>query len=502
MDLKKKVLPPRAGSLIESLRDLGYSLETAVADIIDNSISAGAGQIDIWCSSDVIPLTLAIVDNGEGMDEETLVEAMRPGSTNPNAQREGHDLGRFGLGLKTASFSQGRSLSVISRRDGHQSAAEWDLDRIEDEDDWVLALPEATEISEIPWLEMLGETGTMVVWQKLDRLAEDTSNKDLSELINRKLAILSRHLSLVFHRFMEGDAGRNGKLKIRINGLALSSFDPFCRSETATQVLPVETMSVDGEKITITPYILPHHSKLSPTTWRFYRDRSDFLSNQGAYVYRNGRLMAWGDWFRMIPKGEATKLARVQIDFPSTLDHQWTIDIKKSRAKPPPPVRDRFKRILERIAGRSVRVHRGRGERALSRENHPLWTRQIHRERVLFLPNEDHPLIATLLSNADNDQRRRLLTLLQSLGASFPIEALYAEYADNPVAIGNDGSGLDEDERRKRLRELRDALDPAGVMDVTSFVEIAASTSIVGRDVEALQTLAGQLYETKGTESQ
>lgn len=484
------------------MRDLGYSLETAVADIIDNSITAGASQIDVWCSPQITPLTLAIVDDGTGMDEATLVEAMRPGSTNPADAREGNDLGRFGLGLKTASFSQGRNLSVVSRRDGKQSSAVWDLDRIAEENDWILELPEPTDTTSLPWLDKLGESGTMVLWQKLDRLAEDTDDRGLSELVNRKLAILSRHLSLVFHRFMDGEVGTAGKLRISINGRALASFDPFCRSQTATQVLPLETMSLEGETISIRPYILPHHSKLSPATWRYYRDRSDFLSNQGAYVYRNGRLMAWGDWFRMIPKGETTKLARVQIDFSSALDHQWTIDIKKSRAKPPPPVRDRFKRILERIAGRSVRVHRGRGERVLSRENHPLWTRQIHRERVLFLPNEQHPLIATLLIDADNDKRRNLLTLLKSLGASFPIEALYAEYADNPVAIGTDGMGLADDERLDRLRELREALDPAGTMDIANFVEIAASTSIVGRDVEALRTLAEKLFETSGTGSQ
>ena len=339
----------------------------------------------------------------------------------------------------------------------------------------------------------------MVLWQKLDRLAEDTENKNLSELVNRKLAILSRHLSLVFHRFMDGEVGSRSKLKIRINGRALTSFDPFCRAETATQVLPVETMTVDGNTITITPYILPHHSKLSPATWRFYRDRSDFLSNQGAYVYRNGRLMAWGDWFRMIPKGEATKLARVQIDFPSKLDHHWTIDIKKSRAKPPPPVRERFRRILQRIAGRSVRVHRGRGERVLARENHPLWIREINRERVLFLPNEEHPLIGALLADAGNTDRKRLLTLLAALGASFPIEALYAEYADNPVAIGTDGSGLTDDERLQLLRELREALDPRGEMDIPTFVDIAASTSIAGREIDALRKLADDLFKTGKT---
>ena len=96
---------PKAAMLIESMRDIGYTLETAIADIVDNSITAGAGTIDLFADTTASDVKIAILDDGGGMDESTLFEAMRIGSRNPLDERDPYDLGRFGLGLKTASFS-------------------------------------------------------------------------------------------------------------------------------------------------------------------------------------------------------------------------------------------------------------------------------------------------------------------------------------------------------------------------------------------------------------
>ena len=486
------------------MRDLGYSLETAVADIIDNSIAAGASHIDIWCAPDSDPLALAIVDNGRGMTESELIAAMRPGSTSPAEVRARTDLGRFGLGLKTASFSQGRRLTVVSRQSRATCAAIWDLDDLAASDDWLLSIPTERELTGLPWLDRLGETGTLVVWEKLDRLSESVEGTDRSDLISTKLVALDRHLSLVFHRFIDGDlpgrASGSSKLSIRLNGQKVVSFDPFCRNERATQPLPVEKLVVQGEEIEIRPYILPHHSKLSPVTWRYYKDRSDFLSNQGAYVYRNGRLMAWGDWFRMIPKGEATKLARVQIDFPSTLDPLWTIDIKKSRAQPPPAVRERFKRIIERIAGRSVRVHRGRGEQLLDASASPIWTRSIGREGVIYYaPDFTHPLIEAALDAVPDDKRSLVRNAFSALGAAFPVDSVYADFADDPKRVSLNGSDIDD--RAKVIRSLKDILDPDGRLGRERFSKLVLSTGLAGRSLEEIERLARSAYNeaTGGT---
>ncbi len=134
-----EIATPRPGALIESLRSIGYDLPTAVADIIDNSLTASARQVDIvfhWAGANS---WICILDDGIGMPDRKLFEAMRPGSQNPLQTRSSNDLGRFGLGLKTASFSQARRLTVITKTTrGSIAVREWDLDYVEREDEWRL----------------------------------------------------------------------------------------------------------------------------------------------------------------------------------------------------------------------------------------------------------------------------------------------------------------------------------------------------------------------------
>lgn len=373
----KHRLAPSASSLSESMRDLGYSLATAVADIIDNSITANATEIDIFCDLTIENPTLTIIDNGHGMSAEELLVAMRHGAVNPKQKRPPLDLGRFGLGLKTASFSQCRHLTVASSKDSSICGAEWDLDLVSREDEWFLSILNDEEIDNLPYIERLPTTGTIVIWRMLDRLFEDQFGSKRDEIVNEKLDLVEKHLSLVFHRFISGEVKGRNKITIKINGHPVAAFDPFCRKNKATQILPEEIVRVDGKDVLIQPYILPHHSKLTAAEYDFYEDRSSFISNQGAYIYRNGRLMAWGDWFRLVPKGEATKLARVQIDFPNSLDEEWTIDIKKSRARPPHAVRERLRQIISQITYSSTRVHRGRGKKLFEEISAPVWERTV-----------------------------------------------------------------------------------------------------------------------------
>jgi hypothetical protein len=389
-------LPPSAASLTASLRDLGYSLETAVADLIDNSISADATEVKVFCDMSRNAPVLVIADNGRGMTGEEVIGALRHGATDPRKKRGPKDLGRFGLGLKTASFSQCRRLTVVSTVNGNHAGGEWNLDEVEKTDDWFISVLDSDEIASQPYIDVLDGTGTLIIWRDLDRLFEDETGRRRDEIVNEKLTIVERHLSLVFHRFLAGEVKGRRKLTICINGHPITPFDPFCRKNEATQVLPEETVWVDDEAISMQPYILPHHSRLSASEYDYYQGRSDFISNQGAYVYRNGRLMAWGDWFRMVPKGEATKLARVQIDFPNSLDEAWTIDIKKSRARPPHAVRERLRQIIAKIANRSVTVHRGRGQRLFQEDRAPLWERYADRGGICYEINAEHPLITSM----------------------------------------------------------------------------------------------------------
>jgi DNA mismatch repair enzyme (predicted ATPase) len=485
-------LPPSAASLTASLRDLGYSLETAVADLIDNSISADATDIQIFCDISRTAPALVIADNGRGMTEDEVIAAMRHGATDPRKERGPKDLGRFGLGLKTASFSQCRRLTVISAVKGARAGAEWSLARIEEDDDWFISVLEPDEIAEQPFIETLGDTGTLVIWRDLDRLLEDETGQKRDEIVNEKLVVVERHLSLVFHRFLAGEVKGRRKLSIRINGHPVAAFDPFCRKNEATQMLREEKVWVGDVSVVLQPYILPHHSRLSTSEYDYYQDRSDFISNQGAYVYRNGRLMAWGDWFRLVPKGEATKLARVQIDFPNSLDEAWTIDIKKSRARPPHAVRERLRQIISQITARSVTVHRGRGQKLFQESQAPLWERYADHSGIRFAINTEHPLIASFGARLSPDDAASLRVLLDSIATALPVEMIYSDYSTHPREVSQ--TAADPEQTLDRLKSLKQVLYGDGPGDPQAFLQIVRSTRLFDGQIETAEKFIAEAF--------
>lgn len=485
-------LPPSAASLTASLRDLGYSLESAIADLVDNSISADASEVAIFLDISRDDPALAVIDDGEGMTEAEVVAAMRHGSTSPRASRSSKDLGRFGLGLKTASFSQARRLTVVSAKHGRSAGARWDLAKVEEQDDWFLEILDHDEILAQPFHDMLGETGTLVIWQDLDRLLEGQVGPRRSETRNEKLSLVERHLSLVFHRFLAGEVRSRRKLTILLNGHQIAPFDPFCRQNPATQILPKEAVWVDGALVSMQPYILPHHSRLTASEHDFYQDRSEFVANQGAYVYRNARLMAWGDWFRLAPKGEATKLARVQIDFPNSLDEAWTIDIKKSRARPPQAVRERLRQIIDRIVSRSVAVHRGRGQKLFDDTRSPVWNRYPDHHGIHYAINREHPLVASVAGQSSPEGVAALGDLLASIAASLPIEMIYSDYSTNPQDVCPPSSG--DDKAVELLGRLRKALFGNDPGDRQTFMQFIRSTHLLDGQMDLVEKFADEVF--------
>ncbi len=280
--MKYERIAPRAAMLIESMRDLGYSLKTALADVIDNSITAQARSIKLFADTAGNDCRIAIVDDGKGMDEDELLAAMRPGTRSPLDLRHSSDLGRFGLGLKTASFSQCRRLTVVSRKNGKTCSAVWDLDEVVKADDWLVEIPD--NYSDIPWIENLGTHGTLILWEKLDRLVDSNSTDGRKNAIHQ-INEASEHLELVFHRFIEGEAGTK-KINFSLNGRTLEAFDPFHSKHPATQTSPLDTFRFDDHNITIQSFTLPHHKKVSSVDWERYAGKDGYLKNQGFYVYR------------------------------------------------------------------------------------------------------------------------------------------------------------------------------------------------------------------------
>lgn len=477
-------LPPNAAALLESMRDIGYSLETAVADLVDNSIAAGATEVAVLCPPAADPPYLLVVDNGHGMDESELVEAMRHGGSGPKASRASGDLGRFGLGMKTASFSQCRCLTVVSSQSGTRAGARWDLVFVARENRWLIDIMDQTELAAFPHEGLLPETGTIICWEDLDRIVEDTTGRNREEIIADKLEAVRRHLSLVFHRFLSGECRIHRKLAILINGDNVEAFDPFCRSNPATQRLPEEVVHVtESDKIVIRPYVLPHHSKLSPAEYDLYKSRSDYLSNQGVYVYRSDRLLAWGDWFRLVPKNESTKLARVSVDFMPSMDEAWAIDIRKARARPPFMVRERMRQLLGKLSEKSADVHRHRGAKLYLSEQNPLWSRVATNERVLYQINEDHPLIKGVLDSVPVDMRQALRGLLRTIASSLPVQAIYSDYASDPITIDQFAQEPDTE----MTNQLRDLLSMTFARSKDEIRQLVLATGLFDHSQEKLE---------------
>lgn len=423
--MQEFLLPPDATILINSMRAVGYSFETAVADIIDNSIAAGASQIRIRFSPYGSPY-VAVIDDGCGMDGPELTQAMRHGCRNPEEIRIDTDLGRFGLGLKTASLSQCRKLTVISRKNGTVSSRRWDLDFIEDREDWALLILDKEDLEDSPVLSELGDRGTAVIWEDFDRVSagESSLESSLCDAIDRS----RDYLALVFHRYLSGEPGLR-KVAISINDNYIDSFDPFLTWQSATQRLQIEKFKVDGEDIIVEPFILPHQSKLKKVEIEKAGGKEGLLRHQGFYVYRNRRLISWGTWFRLAKQEELTKLARVKVDIPNSLDHLWEVDIKKSVAHPPEAVRQNLKRIIARIFESSRRVYTYRGRISNTNNLIHAWNRVVDREGIAYSVNRSHPVISELQGSLNDHQKYLLDGLLRTLEISFPAEAFYADMA-------------------------------------------------------------------------
>ena len=434
-------LPPYAPTLMESTRAIGYSIEAAIADIIDNSIAAKASRIDI----DFFPIGqsyISILDNGTGMLEDELISAMQYGSRNPLEERDADDLGRYGLGMKTASLSQCRVLTVLSKKEGCFSGAQWNLNHIQKTESWSLLIIPFEEAKSYPSFSKLNEyeNGTLIIWQDLDKFAVGES--DIAEAFSRKMSLIREHLSLVFHRYLSGEPGLK-KLDIKMNEESVEPQDPFL-SKKSTQLMDSEPIIVRGQKVVVTPYILPHTSKLTQKELKALGGKDGLRKNQGFYVYRNKRLLVWGSWFRLMRQGDLSKLARVQVDIPNSLDDLWTLDIKKSTATPPEEVRKNLAIIVEKISEGSKRTWTYRGKKETNDNIVHVWNRMISRNGGIFYEiNADHPMVGAILAG-NPEMKPQIETLLKQISLSLPLNSLYIDLTNDEKITNDSDEALDD----------------------------------------------------------
>src|SRR5271154_4437554 len=352
-----EIATPHPAGTIESLRSLGYTLEAAVADLVDNSITAGAKQISVIFTWDGRHSWAAVVDDGRGMAEEDLVTAMTIAARGPGAPRSPQDLGRFGMGLKTASLSQARLLIVASApQDGQQAIRAWDIDLVRSSGEWRLLRtidPADFRVLEEVW----AGAGTVVLWRHLHRfdLAEVTVDDTASQkAFYEDARRVEAHLGMVFSRFLGGKYD----VKLSVNGNRVAPWDPFSQNREFVQRLPVEEIPIDGYGVRVAGFVLPHLRHLGDDEAKSAAGPRGWLEQQGFYVYRRDRLIVAGDWLgiRGFRKEDKYILARIAVDIPAELDPEWSIDVRKSATVPPLAARSHLRRIGAETRDRAAAV--------------------------------------------------------------------------------------------------------------------------------------------------
>lgn len=337
---------PSARRLINSLRDMGYDFAQAVSDVVDNSIEAGATLVAIDVEFDGDDSWVRIADNGRGMKPDELREAMRYGA---EREYDDDDLGKFGLGLKTASMSQCQCLSVASRWNPDRAdiaAYSWDLEHIERTNRWEILEISRNGLGPAIRHPLKDTTGTVVLWQRLDRILG--YKHPYGEMARKRLSQTCReielHLGMVFHRFLAGEV-RKKRFKLLLNGNDVKPWDPYCRTEAKTKklqpiTLPVEHEGVHGD-VKIEPFILPPQNDFSsPDAWSLASGPANWNQQQGFYFYRAGRMIQSGGWSNLRAPDEHLKLARVAVSFSPALDEAFKINVAKMRVQLPPQIRD------------------------------------------------------------------------------------------------------------------------------------------------------------------
>ena len=381
---------PKADMLMGSMRSMGYSFESAIADVIDNSISAGCSYVSLFFPTDSFQKqAVGILDDGCGLSREELFEAMCYGSSAAEAARSENDLGRFGLGLKAASLSQCRILTVVSMQDGDISAYSWDYNYILKHKKWFVNELTIDEISNLPYIENLREagktndSGTLVIWEDFDVLEKSSHGQVFSTL--RELSDkVQDHVALIFHRYISAK-----KLVIWINNAKVKAQDPFLESNAKTTTKKEFAIALRDSQgierlIKVRPFVLPFGSDLTEKDKKLLGGTDNLRTRQGFYIYRNQRLIIYGTWFGL-KRSELTKNARIRVDIPNSLDDIWGIDIKKQNASIPKSIQNQLKKTVEEAMDISVRkqTHRGRKDNSEDNISH-IWDRMRGRNDAYY----------------------------------------------------------------------------------------------------------------------
>lgn len=428
--------PPRASSMLEALRGLGYTTAAALADIIDNSISAMATEVRlqfVWKESNSY---ISIIDDGIGMNDSSLESAMKLGDRSPLDHREASDLGRFGLGLKTASFSQCRRLTVASKEANSPACClRWDLDALASNvnGEWLLYEGTAEGSENLISGLQVKPHGTIVVWEVMDRIVTSLYTvDDFNDMIDR----VESHLAMIFHRLLEG---KNPRLSIHINDKRINAWDPFMLGHPAKAFnSPVELKETNSGLVELECHVLPHKDRLSIEEFEIGAGPEGWTAQQGFYVYRNKRLLVAGGWLglghgKAWTSDESMKLARIRLDIPNSADSDWKIDIKKSTARPPVSLRHWLTKYAEdtRTRARKVFAYRGAPILGLGKASiEHAWRTEHSANGVRYRIDLKNPVVLSVLEGA-GDQVALIKAMLRVIEETVPIQRIWLDTAEN-----------------------------------------------------------------------
>ncbi len=455
--LVERFFPAKA--LMTGLRAIGYSFSSAVADIIDNSISANATKIHIFSDPLVSIPYFCFLDNGRGMTYNELDNAMLPGSDRSDKVECEKELGRFGLGLKSASLSQCREFIVVSKKDGTVNAKSFDLDVIEESNKLLLKELSSEEIETLPHVQQLFDynTGTIVIWRKFDKIKRLAKN--FEDSFRSAVSDSQRHVELVFHRFYK-------QIEIYYNSGRINKRDPFLidsvgRQQTGrTSQIPVE-----DSVITVIPYTLPYANSLTKEERDLLGNPKSIYDEQGFYLYRNKRLISWGNWMRMGVRSELNKLARIQVDIPSSLDDVWMLDVKKSSARIPDKIKDQIRCAVEDSVIRSKRTTKYPGKKEQSKDR-KVWDRIIERDGVVkYQINRSIPSINALYDVLGEKETNLFDMVLSQIECYIPKYSIANDNMEDTVKIANSGEDIEEERLIEEIQQLIDICPPERKQD-------------------------------------
>lgn len=448
---------PNPEFLIKSISEQGYSLETALSDLLDNSISAEADKIEILTEHILNHTAIFITDNGKGMSEVELSANMQFPSRDMESERELHDLGRFGLGMKTASFSQTRKFTVISRKKGTKeySGLTWDVSHLKNTGKWEIIINTKDEIKVIldryiktseNHLEKFKDyqPNTIVVWEELKNFNNYLdSDKHVKQLNEELTATTSEYLSVVFHKFMEL---AHNPLKIRLNNLLVKPFNPFRSTEgNSARALESREMFLGNDVLKMEGFVLPVDASDSSNMWK--PSNKSLLDMEGIYVYRGNRIIFFGGWNGIIRKQAKLKLARLKIQVGNMNDDKLQLNVAKSKIAIPYDLKLGVLRYISELKTEAVKEYNNRGLKSNfkkdsnSEKSIELLQKQSTTKGPVYSINIKHPLVKMIFDDLNNDTSKDFKALLRGINILLNKQ----RYTDNNyVEILQDEISLDD----------------------------------------------------------